>query len=252
MSYLTLTVHSEHTKQADQSWGAPTGEAEWNDERAGDAIAASEAQQGGWDDSAAQGAPGFIDSAAGAGTEGGEEFSGGAAGADDAENMEPEDKSVSYADWLASQSEKKQAELGPKEPRRPVDKEGLENVKPVSRDDDEYFAGATGGNKRGKERRQKDARAKVDVDLAWQPAAADTRGGGRGGRGERRGGDRGGRAEYRGRGGNSEFRGRGRGRGDGDYRGEYRGGRGGRGRAGSGQSPQVAVDDESAFPSLGS
>ncbi len=106
------------------------------------------------------------------------------------------------------------------------------------------------GEKAKRERdRLRNAPKKVDVDLSWK-TAPESRGGGRGGRGERRGGDRGGRGEYRGR-GDGESRGRGRGRGDGEYRGRAgRGGGGGRGR-GSSDSQPVAVNDESAFPSLG-
>ena len=59
--------------------------------------------------------------------------------------------------------------------------------------------------------------------------------------------DRGDRGEFRGRGDRGEFRGRGRGRGDRGDRGEYRG----RGRGRGSEGPAVAVNDETAFPSLG-
>lgn len=260
--------YSEHTKQAEQSWGAPTGDAEWNDEKAGDAIAATEVQDGGWDasaatgapgwdDGAAQGAPGFTDTPAAPPADDG--FGAGAteaAGAEAAEPAEPEDTNVSYADYLAQQAEKKMEGLGIKEARKP--NEGAkqdkkwQSAKAIERDEsEEYIQGAAEKAKRERDR-LRNAPERVPVDLAWKVANPDTRGGGRGGRGERRGGDRGGRGEYRGR-GDGEFRGRGRGRGRGDGDGEYRGrgGRGGgRGRGGSDSQP-VAVNDESAFPSLG-
>lgn len=238
-------------KQADQSWGAPTGDAEWNDEKAGEAIAATEVQEGewdataaagapGWDEGAAQGAPGFTDSGAAPPADDG--FGSGAAGAEAAEPAEPEDTSISYADYLAKQAEKKMQGLGVKEARKPnagAEDEKWQKAKPISRDDDEeYIQGSTTKAKRERDR-GRNAPQQVAVDLSWKPSAPETRGGGRGGRGERRGGDRGGRGEYRGRG-----------RGDGEFRG--RGGRGGgRGRGGNDSQP-VAVNDESAFPSLGS
>jgi plasminogen activator inhibitor 1 RNA-binding protein len=222
-----------------------------------DASAATGAP--GWDEGATQGAPGFAD--AGAAPPADDGFGSGAAGAEAAEPAEPEDNSMSYADYLAKQAEKKLEGLGLKEARKP--NEGAkqdkkwQNAKAITRaEGEEYIQGA--GEKAKRERdRLRNAPKKVDVDLSWKTSAPESRGGGRGGRGERRGGDRGGRGEYRGR-GDGEFRGRGRGRGDGDYRGrgdgEYRGrgGRGGgRGRGGSDSQP-VAVHDESAFPSLGS
>jgi plasminogen activator inhibitor 1 RNA-binding protein len=168
---------------------------------------------------------------------------------------------MSYADYVAKQAEKKLEGLGIKEARKP--NEGAkqdkkwENAKTVNRDDDEQYMPGAGEKAKRERDRLRNARRRVDVDLSWKASAPDARGGAaRGGRGERRGGDRGGRGEYRGR-GDGEFRGRGRGRGDGEYRGrgdgEYRGrgGRGGgRGRGGSDSQP-VAVNDESAFPSLG-
>jgi plasminogen activator inhibitor 1 RNA-binding protein len=293
MSCLALTMdHSEHTKQVDQGWGAPTGDAEWNDEKAGDAIAATEVKEAGWDanaaagvpgwdEGAAQGAPGFADSGAAPPADDG--FGADTTGTEAAE-PEPEDTSISYADYLAKQAEKKMEGLGLKEARKP--NEGAkqdkkwQNAKAITRSEDEEYIQGAGEKARRERDRLRNAPKKVEVDLSWKTSTPDTRGGGRGGRGERRGSDRGGRGEYRGR-GDGEFRGRGRGRGDGEYRGrgdgeyrgrgdgeyrgrgegEYRGrgdgeyrGRGGRGggrgRGGSDAQP-VAVNDESAFPSLG-
>jgi plasminogen activator inhibitor 1 RNA-binding protein len=250
---------SEHTKQVDQGWGAPTGDAEWKDEKAGDAIAASEVQEAGWDEGAASGAPGFTDSGAAQPTD---DVSGsGPAAAEAAEPAEPEDTNISYADYLAQQAQKKLEGLGVKEARKP--NEGAkqdkkwQNAKAISRDESEEYIHGAGEKARRERDRLRNAPKKVEVDLSWKPSGPESRGGGRGGRGEfrgeRRGGDRGGRGEYRGR-GDGEFRGRGRGRGgDGEYRGRG-GGRGGggagRGRGSSDAQP-VAVDDESAFPSLG-
>ena len=208
-----------------------------------DASAASGAP--GWDEGASKGAPGFTDSGAAPPVDDGFGPSApGAAGAEAGEAAEPEDTNISYADYLAQQAQKKLEGLGLKEARKP--NEGAkqdkkwQNAKAISRaEDEEYIQGA--GEKARRERdRLRNAPKKVDVDLSWKASAPDSRGGGRGGRGERRGSDRGGRGDYRGR-GDGEFRGRGRGR----------GGRGsGRARGGSG-SPPVAVNDESAFPSLG-
>lgn len=254
--------YREHTKQVDQGWGAPTGNAEWNDEKEGEAIAATEVQKdgwnsstapvaSGWNDEAAQGAPGFTDSGAAAPVDDG--FGSGAAGADAVEPVEEEDTSISYADYVAAQAEKKMQGLGLMEARQPnEDDKEAGKLKAISRGESEQYMQASSEKSKRERDRQRNAPKRVDLDLSWKASAPESRGGSaRGGRGERRGGDRGGRGEYRGR-GDGEFRGRGRGRGDGEYRGEYRGrgGRGARGRGGSDSQP-VAVNDESAFPSLG-
>jgi plasminogen activator inhibitor 1 RNA-binding protein len=219
--------------------------------------------ESGWNDEAAQGAPGFADSGAAPPVDDG--FGSGAAGADAAEPAEEEDTSISYADYLAAQAEKKMQGLGVKEARQP-DQGGKQDgkLKAISRGESEQYMQGSGEKSKRERDRQRNAPQRVNLDLSWKASAPDTRGGsGRGGRGDRRGGDRGGRGEYRGRGdgdfrgrgdgefrgrGDGDFRGRGRGRGDGEFRG--RGGRGGRGRGGSDSQP-VAVNDESAFPSLG-
>ena len=161
-SWLTST--SEHTKQTDQGWGAPTGESEWNDEKAGDAIAKDEVKEGGWDaggapgledgkasapgwdannsgapgwDGGDSGAPGFTDSAAPAESGAGENSN--------MEPIEPEDTNKSYADYLAEQATKKMEGLGVLEPRRA--NEGAKqdkkwkNAKELTKtgDDEEYF-----------------------------------------------------------------------------------------------------------------
>lgn len=250
------------------SWGRPTGEAKLSDEKAGDAIVATEVKDAeldastaagaaGWDEGATQGAPGFTDSGAAIPADDG--FDSGAAAAEAAEPAEPGDTSISYADYLAKMAAEKAEKmegLGLKEARQPNEgtnqDEKWQNAKAISREEGEeqYITGAAEKAKRDRDRSRRNARQRVDVDLSWKASAPESRGGGRGGRGERRGGDRGGRGEYRGR-GDGEFRGRGRGRGggDGDYRG--RGGRGGGRGGGDTDAQPVAVNDESAFPSLG-
>lgn len=221
----------------------------------------------GWDEGAAQGAPGFTDSGAAPPADGG--FSSGAAGAEAAESGEPEDTSISYADYLAKQAEaeKKRLEegLGVKKAREPNEGAkdvGWQNLKLKSHEDDgdERYLGAAEKSKKKKSHQPKEPhQSKVlKVDLSWKVSAPEPRGG-RGGRGEFRGRGRGGGGHGGGRGGrgggDGEYHGRGgreggRGGGDGEYHGRGGGREGGRGRGGNDPQP-VAVDDESAFPSLG-
>ena len=233
-----LITSSEHTKQADQSWGAPTGDSEWNDEKAGEAIAKAEEKDegaaGGWDSAVADlpsDAP--IDADGTAPAQGSTP-----ADAPSAPVEEPEpDNSRSYADYLAEVAEKK-LKLGGDalKVRKPNEgskqKKEWDNAKPMSKDEeDEYMAGKGAKAKREKQRKEKE---RVDVDLRYVEPST----GGRGGGGER--------GRGRGRGDRGDFRGRGRGRGDG-FRGRGDGGfRGGRGKA---DSPNVT--DENAFPTLG-
>lgn len=167
----------------------------------------------------------------------------GAAAAD----AEPEDNSISYADYLAQQAEKKLA-LGTGVPEARKPNEGSKqdkkwaSAKALSKEEEEDFVAGSGGKaKRERERKQKQV---LDLDQSWNESA-EQRGGGRGGfRGGRGRGDgppRGGRGEFRGRGDRG-----GRGRGDG-HRGPPRGGRGG-----NASGPSINTDDAAAFPSLGS
>lgn len=253
-------------KQADQSWGAPTGTSEWNDEKAAETIAQEEkavetpVAGAGWDNSdnaewvdneskAAAAETVNVDTGPDPST---------AEPAQPAAEPEPEDNSRSYADYLAEQAEKK-LKLGesltvrkPNEGSKQDEK--WAEAKAFTKDDeeDEYIAGKGGKEKRERQRKEK---TRVDVDLRYvEPSPGGGRGGGGGGRGGRgrgeyRGGDRG-RGESRG-----GDRGRGgRGRGDG-YRGRgmdggYRGARGGGGGSREGAS-SVNVEDQKAFPSLG-
>lgn len=243
LNTFTDIFSRDHVKQADQSWGAPTGDAEFADEKAGDAIAKAEEKDegaaGGWDSGTADigetktaDADGIAPAESAAPTD---------APAAPVEEPEPEDNSRSYSDYLAEQAEKK-LKLGGGVPEARKANEGSkqkkewENAKPMTKDEEaEYFAG-----KGGKERREKQRKEKNILDVDFRFAEPST--GGRGGS------ERGGRG--RGRGDRGDFRGRGRGRGDFRGRGEggSRGGRGGRGDSGS---APLGITDDKAFPSLG-
>ncbi|KAL6866948.1 hypothetical protein J3F83DRAFT_739405 [Trichoderma novae-zelandiae] len=185
-------------KQAAQAWGATEGNAELKDEQAGEAIAESEKKDEQPEDAAAE------------------------------ENAEPEDKSISYTDYLAQQAEKKaalEAELRIRAPNEgsKLDKKWAD-AKPLEKEEDVYFAGSGGKKQRERERKVKQT---VDFDPRFVEPER-TRGGARGGRGGPSGG-RGGRGGERGRGGN------------------FRGGRGGQ----QASSASINTSDQSAFPSLG-
>ena len=247
--------HSDHVKQADQSWGAPTGESEWKDEQAGEAIAKAEEKDegtaGGWDASAATTGDGWDSGAAAIstdaapiadadGTAPAEGSTPANAPAEPVAEPEPEDNSRSYADYLAEQAEKK-LKLGGGVPEARKPNEGSKdkkyaNAKPVAKDEgQDFFSGKSEKAKRERQRKEKNI---LDIDIKYAEPQTGRGGGDRGGRGGRGRGDRG------------DFRGRGRGRGDG-FRGRgdgnFRGGRGG----GRGDSGSVNVQDENAFPSLG-
>lgn len=235
---------SDHVKQADQSWGAPSGDAEWNDEKAGEEIAKAEETAEGWGTEPAP-APvatgGWNPEAEGITSNENDaadttaDVAAPAGEAQPAAEPEPEDNSRSYADYLAEQAEKK-LKLGAAPLQARKANEGSKQdkkwaqAKPLSKEEEEDFiAGKAEKAKREKQRKEKNT---LDVDFRYaEPARGGERGRGRG-----RGGDRGGRGG-RGRG---EFRGEFRGRGDG-----FRGGRGGR------DGGSVNVSDENAFPSLG-
>jgi len=251
---------AEHPKQEGHGWGEQTGDGEWADEKAGEAIAKQEEKEGGWD--ANQSAPWNENAEQVTIPEGGEAVP-------EAE-PEPEDTSKSYTEYLAEQAAKKLEGLGLKEARAP--NEGVKenkkwkSAKELTKESDEdYFKGE---EKARRERERASKKEFLDIDYTFKEQARDTRGG-RGGRGgsRGRGGDRGDRGDFRGdfrgdrgdrpdrgdrgefrggRGDRGEFRG-GRGRGRGGDRGEYRG----RGRGRGSDGPAVAVNDETAFPSLG-
>ncbi|KAH9898952.1 hypothetical protein F4778DRAFT_741700 [Xylariomycetidae sp. FL2044] len=201
-------VIADSGKQAAHSWGATEGDAEQKDEQAGEEIAQTELKEATAED--AQDA--------------------------DATPAEPEEKQVSYSEYLAQQAEKKLALSESLEIRKA--NEGSKgdkkwaNAKPlVKEEEDNFIAGSSGKTKRERERKTKQL---VDIDQRYVEPERTRGGGARGGRGTGRGGPRGGE----GRGGE------GRGRGGGRGRGEFRAG-GGRADA------SINTKDESAFPSLG-
>ena len=160
----------------------------------------------------------------------------GAAETIDENPAEPEDKSRSYADYLAEQAEKKLQLGGSLAPRQAnegskPDKK-WQDLKAVAKDseDENYFKGSSDKAKR--ERAKKEKGQRVELDLRYQEPSSGRGSGERGGRGGGRGrGERGARG----------FRG---------GRADYRGGRGGPG-GGRGESRSVDVLDQAAFPSLG-
>ncbi|KAH7329354.1 hypothetical protein B0I35DRAFT_42915 [Stachybotrys elegans] len=198
---------SRHTggsdKQAAQS-GATEGEAELKDEQAGEAIAQSEKKEAIAEDAAPE------------------------------EPAEPEDKSISYKDYLAQLAEKKAALEGDLKIREANEGSKLDkkwaSAKPLEKEEDDYVAPTAGKKQRERERKVKQT---VDFDPRFVEPER-TRGGGRGGRG----GPRGGRGGDRGERGGGE-----RGRG-GNYRGGNR-------PAGRENAAPINTRDESAFPSLG-
>ncbi|KAG8534050.1 uncharacterized protein KY384_000893 [Bacidia gigantensis] len=276
---------SDHTKQSDQSWGAPTGQGEWNDEVAGAAIAstdaAAEGATGGWDATAADtsgagwdsGAAAIPDDADGVAPPNGsadvskaatDNYGGG--GGRKASNQyddgptEEENKNKSFADYQAELAEKKLSLAAPSaKARKPNEgskvRKEWENAKPISKKDEDGdgggFMAGLGKKKENVRVRDKKEKQTLDVDFGYVEPASNAPSG--------RGGDRGGRGRGRGRGDRGDFRGRGRGdRGD---RGGYGGDRSGGGGGGGGDRPRrggrnegsagVNVEDQSAFPSLG-
>ncbi|KAI0390173.1 hypothetical protein F5Y17DRAFT_462023 [Xylariaceae sp. FL0594] len=214
--------HSRHVqtgteKAVAQGWGATEGDAEAKDEQAGEQIAQSELKEAAAEDAEADATP-----------------------------AEPEDKSVSYADYLAQLAEKKLALADNLEIRKAnegskVDKKWA-NAKPLTKEEGDDFIPATGG--KAKRERERKAKQVLEIDQRYvepeRPRGG--RGGARGGAG--RGGARGDGAPRGGARGEGAGRGRGegRGRGRGEFRGEARGGR---------PAASINTNDESAFPSLG-
>lgn len=198
---------SDHEKQVAHGWGGNNGGDELADEKAGEAIAKEDEK-----------ADGIVADVEGTGEEAGEE--------------EPEDKSKSFAAYLAEQAEKKLS-LAAQNLRKPNEGTSAKfpEGKPLTRDEEEdvFIAGSGGKAKRERQRKEKEV---VELDDSRLHSAPRDTFGGRGGRGGR------GRGEFRG--------GEGRGRGGQRGRGEARG-RGGRGGPSSGPN----LTDPKAFPSLG-
>lgn len=189
-------------KQAAVSWGAQEGNAELKDEQAAEAIAQSEQKAG----AEGEGAP------------------------EEAREEEPEDKHISYEQYLVQQAEKKlaleaEAALKVRKPNEGIKDDKWKDLAPLTKKDEveELFVGSGGKAKRERERKTKQF-----VELENRYIEPERTRGGRGGRGGARGDG-------------------GRGRGRGAPRGEFRGGRG----RGGGDSQPLNPSDESAFPSLG-
>ncbi|KAJ9668279.1 hypothetical protein H2201_001709 [Coniosporium apollinis] len=253
----------EHEKQVAHGWGETTGTGEWADEKAGEAIAKEEEKEG-FD--AVVPPPVNADGDAWEPTAGHENDWAGAVVAGAGEDIpppEPEDKTKSYAEYLAELAEKKLQLGGGLEARKANEgaAKKFPEGKPLEREEGEDFIAGSGG--KAKREREKKEKARLELgDIVDRRPAGGRDGGFRGGRGGGRGrgegggfrGDRGDRGEGRGGRGEGGFRGEGRGRGGrgrGD-RGDFRGGdRGARGGARGGASQAVNLDDQSAFPSLG-
>ncbi|GAB7353075.1 hypothetical protein MBLNU459_g3623t1 [Dothideomycetes sp. NU459] len=219
---------NDHEKQAAHGWGAETGNAEWDDEKAAAADAKAEEKDGIIADSSV---PVDADGVA-------------------ADKIpEEEDNTKSYEQYLAEQLEKKAAlSAGSLEIRKPNEgsSKKFPEGKAFARDETEenFIAGSGGKAKRERERKTKQT---LDIDQAWKEEATPSadRGASRGGRGRGEGRPRGDGARGRG-----EGRGRG-GRGRGEGRGEARGApRGGAPRAARG-GPSPNLTSSSDFPSLG-
>lgn len=195
-----FTSNSE--KQAAQSWGANEGDAELKDSQAAEAMAESEKKEAAEGEAAAE-----------------------------AKEEEPEEKHISYDQYLAEQAEKKlaleaEAALKVRKPNEGVKDDKWKGFAPlVKKDEEEELFTAAGS---GKQKRERERKVKQFVEIENRYVEDRPRGG------------RGGRGGARGEGG------RGRGRG-GAPRGEFRGGRG---RGGQDSQP-INTQDESAFPSLG-
>lgn len=217
LNSLTDQCCSGSDKQAAQSWGAAEGDAELKDEQAGEEIAKSEQK-----DAAAEGDA-------------------------DETPAEPEEKHISYTDYLAQLAEKKLALSGDLAPRKAnegskTDKKWADAKPLVKDEDDDFIAGSGGKAKRERERKTKQF-VEIENRFVEPERPRGGRGGARGG-GAGRGGERGERAERGDRRGGDRG---GRGRGDrGEFRGAPRGApRGGRDNA------AINTKDTSAFPSLG-
>lgn len=227
-------MYSDSEKQAGHGWGATDGQAELADEQAGESIAKADEKEALVGDGA--------DAPVNADGEKLEPLP--------AAEPEPEDNSISYADYLAQQAEKK-LNLGTGIPEARKPNEGSKedkkwaNAKALAKEEEEAFIAGSGGKaKRERERKQKQV---VEIDQRFVEApergGRDAPRGGRGGRG--RGDGQRGRGEgFRGSRGDGP-RGGGRGRGDGSRGGPQRGPRGGAGAP-------INTEDTNAFPSLGS
>ena len=227
-------MNRDTEKEVAQGWGSTRGDAEWQDEKAGEAIAQADEKEAVLD-------PAPVEPTDADGQHpGGENQQAEAAG-----ETEAEDNTKSYADYLAEQASKR-LNLSAPEARRPN-----ENAKPDKKwaqakaltraeEEDAFIAGSGPKSKRERQRKER-----TYLEIEQRPSEPSR--GGRGGRG---------RGEGRG-----DFRGRGRGGGAGAGAGAGAGGPGGNrggayrgrgeGRGGQRGSDAVDVDDTTAFPTLG-
>jgi plasminogen activator inhibitor 1 RNA-binding protein len=218
---VVLTDISDHEKQVGHGWGRDTGNGEWADEQAGEAIAKTEiTEELGADETA-----------------------------EPAEPVEEEPKTKTLDDYLAEQAEKRLQVSAGTSIRKA--NEGANKKLPTgqeyTREEEEDFIAASGGKKiRDRGKKEKNILELDGEAMRQTDRQASERRGGRGGRGGPRGDFEGGRGRgSRGRGGDG-----GRGRG-GEFRGRGEGSRGRGGpRGGAGNAPNVL--DQSAFPTLGS
>ncbi|TAQ87769.1 hypothetical protein B7494_g3913 [Chlorociboria aeruginascens] len=225
-------VGGESEKQAGHGWGANEGGAELADEQAGETIAKADQKEALTGDGEAT----PIDATA--------------AATEPAVEAEPEDNSISYADYLAQQAEKKLA-LGSGVPEARKPNEGSKEdkkwakAKPITKEEEEEFiTGSQGKAKRERERKPKQV-VEIDHGFVEAPEQRGGRGGFRGGRGRGSDGSSRGSRGGESRGGRGDG-GRGRGRGDNSRGGPRSLPRGGAGAA------SINTDDPNAFPSLGS
>jgi plasminogen activator inhibitor 1 RNA-binding protein len=152
---------SEQQKQAAQGWGGESGNAEWADEKAGDAIANAEAKN---------------DPNAAADTDARDPaFTTGPDGEVGADAAEEEDKTKSYDQYLAEQKEKRAALGAGIEIRKPNEgsKQKFPEGKAFSRnpEEEEFMSGAGGKTRKAKDAGPKKEQIVVDGQYY---AAADS------------------------------------------------------------------------------
>ncbi|KAG2350415.1 hypothetical protein BDR05DRAFT_21269 [Suillus weaverae] len=237
------TGKTDSDKKVHNSWGGDDGETERKTEEAAtnDALTENANAASGLNDwaapaadvpaddwAAATDAPPTDDWAAPPAAEGAEKPQSGEKREKRGDREEEEDNTLTLDQYLAQQREKENAlvpKLDVRKPNDGADDDVFKGAAPLQKDDLDYFSAKT--KTAPKARTKKDEKVFIEIEARFERPSR----GGRGGRGGDRGGGERGRGE--------------RGR-----------GRGGRGRGGAnGHSysvPAVNVDDETAFPSLGS
>ncbi|RMZ81016.1 hypothetical protein DV738_g2420, partial [Chaetothyriales sp. CBS 135597] len=148
---------SEHPKQEGHGWGEQTGNGEWTDEKAGAAIAAADNKEAKEENEAVNDGAEPVANADGH------------AGQDEA-FVEEEDKSKSYAEYVAEQAQKKLEGLGLKEARAP--NEGADAskkwsaAKELTKDGEEHYF--KGGDKARRERERTQKKEFLDIDYSFK------------------------------------------------------------------------------------